>query len=361
MADGEDSLNDESNKMTNSGDMYHLGLRIICLCGMWYTSSLLQNVINKHLFGEFPYPATVSMCHMLAVAVFLAPVLRLWNVPQPEVVIDKRAFYKLIIPLAFGKFFASVSAEFSILKVSVSFAHTVKATMPIFTVMLSRLVLKEKQTTMIYLSLIPIIFGVMVATLTEASFDNMGLAMALVATITFALQNVYSKKALRDIGIHHLRLLLIIGQLATVMLLPIWVVVDLRRILTDTETLQRLNWVWVLSLLVTSGFFNFLQNIFAFSVLNLITPLSYSIANASKRIFVIMLSLLMLRNPVTLVNILGMLTAILGVLLYNMAKYRSNMQKHKPYLPSVASDLLDGRLISNPETMRNGHPPQYNV
>lgn len=34
----------------------------------------------------------------------------------------------------------------------------------------------------------------MVATLTEASFDNMGLAMALVATITFALQNVYSKK-----------------------------------------------------------------------------------------------------------------------------------------------------------------------
>ena len=124
MADGENSPNDESNKMTNSGDMYHLGLRILCLCGMWYTSSLLQNVINKHLFGEFPYPATVSMCHMLAVAVFLAPVLRLWNVPQPEVVIDKRAFYKLIIPLAFGKFFASVSAEFSILKVSVSFAHT---------------------------------------------------------------------------------------------------------------------------------------------------------------------------------------------------------------------------------------------
>ncbi len=125
-------------------------------------------------------------------------------------------------------------------------------------------------------------------------------------------------KALRDIGIHHLRLLLIIGQLATVMLLPIWVVVDLRRILTDSEMLQRVNWVWTLSLLFTSGFFNFLQNIFAFSVLNLITPLSYSIANASKRIFVIMLSLLMLRNPVTLINILGMLTAILGVLLYNM-------------------------------------------
>ena len=46
-------------------------------------------------------------------------------------------------------------------------------------------------------------------------------------------------QALRDIGMHHLRLLLIIGQLATVMLLPIWVVVDLRRILSDTELVMK--------------------------------------------------------------------------------------------------------------------------
>jgi solute carrier family 35, member E1 len=105
--------------------------------------------------------------------------------------------------------------------------------------------------------------------------------------------------------------------------------------------------------LFTDGVLNWLQNILAFSVLSLVQPLSYAVASASKRIFVIAISLFILGNPVTWLNIVGMLMAIIGVLCYNRAKYFARV--HKTSLPSYESDkIYQAPLLSNGKHYQNG-------
>ncbi|XP_060527886.1 solute carrier family 35 member E1 homolog isoform X3 [Cylas formicarius] len=272
---------------------------IVLLCVLWYAVSSTNNVVGKTVLSEFPYPMTMTMVQLLSITVLSGPLFNIWGV-RKYAGMSWQYYLKLIVPLAFGKFVASVFSHVSIWKVPVSYAHTVKATMPLFTVVLSRIIMA-------------------IATLTEISFDLVGLISALVATAGFSLQNIFSKKVLRDTNVHHLRLLHILGRLALVMFLPVWAYIDLRSLWNDKSVAYQD--YRVIALLIVDGVLNWLQNIVAFSVLSLVTPLTYAVANCSKRIFVIAVSLFVLGNPVTRLNVCGMLTAIFGVLFYNKAKY----------------------------------------
>lgn len=103
-------------------------LRVPALCLAWYALSAGGNVVNKVLLGEFPRPVTVSLCHVLGLVALLPPLLRAWRVPAAgPAQLPPRAYPRLILPLAFGKYLASVSAHVSLWRVPVSYAHTGEA------------------------------------------------------------------------------------------------------------------------------------------------------------------------------------------------------------------------------------------
>ena len=280
------------------------GLRIVFICICWYIVSSFNGVLGKTILSQFPFPMTMTMVQLASIAAWSPPLLKLLGVRNYESS-SWTYYWKMLFPLAFAKFLSSVLAHISIWKVPVSYAHTVKASMPIFTVLITRVCLGTKHSTLTYMSLLPIVGGVAVATMSEVAFDVMGLATALAATCGFAIITIFSKQALRETGMHHLRLLQELGKVAAVMFLPFWLLGDGPRILPEltSETL---------TLLVVDGALHWLQNILAFTLLKLVTSLTYAVANVTKRIAVISVSLLLLKNPVTFVNLGGMAMAIIG-------------------------------------------------
>merc|ERR1719348_2817843 len=111
-----------------------------------------------------------------------------------------------------------------------------------------------KHSSKVYFSLLPIVGGVAIATLSEVSFDLMGLASALSATASSAVITVYSKEALRDTGMHHLRLLHKLGMMAAIMFFPVWLLVDAPKIPSELNS-------EIFTLLVVDGCLHWMQNI----------------------------------------------------------------------------------------------------
>jgi solute carrier family 35 protein E1 len=93
--------------------------------------------------------------------------------------------------------------------------------------------------------------------------------------------------------------------------------------------------------MLLDGFCNFIYNVLAFTLISQLSPLSYAIAGSAKRLVVITISILVLHNPVTKINLFGISLALFGVVLYNQIKYLEKKPKlaiktivEQPTLPS---------------------------
>ncbi|VDM80797.1 unnamed protein product [Strongylus vulgaris] len=174
--------------------------------------------------------------------------------------------------------------------------------MPLFAVFLSRFVLKESHSYKVYLSLLPIVAGVIIASATELSFSMIGMFSALFSTCTYSFLNILVKKLLKESDIHPIRLLAMNSQLAALMVFPFWLFNDAFTMVSNFGSIEAsapTPDLWMLCLLAMTGVLSFMQSVCAFSLIHELTALSYAVCNATKRITVIGSSLVTLHNPVT--------------------------------------------------------------
>lgn len=209
----------------------------------------------------------------------------------------------------------------SLKNVAVSFAETVKSSAPIFTVIMSRLILGEYTGLLVNLSLVPVMGGLALCTATEMSFNILGFSAALSTNIMDCLQNVFSKKLLSGdkYRFSAAELQFYTSAAAVAMLVPAWIFfMDLPVIGRSGKSFSYTQ--DVVLLLLMDGVLFHLQSVTAYALMGRISPVTFSVASTAKHALSIWLSIIIFGNKITSLSAVGTVLVTAGVLLYNKAK-----------------------------------------
>ena len=82
-------------------------------------------------------------------------------------------------------------------------------------------------------------------------------------------------------------------------------------------------------MLVFNGAVFYAQSLFAYSLMSLISPITFSVSNTVKRAGLIWFSVLVFGNAVTAVGAFGTLLVIFGVFLYQRARQMESAERER--------------------------------
>ncbi|XP_064110905.1 solute carrier family 35 member E2A-like [Macrobrachium nipponense] len=174
----------------------------------------------------------------------------------------------------------------------------------------------ERTGTFVFLSLIPVMLGLALCSSNELSFSMIGFMCALTTNLCECVQSVVSKSLLSD-GTYRYNpaeLQFYPNLAAVIFQLPTWYfLVDFKKL--STQMNHDLAFAIFLDGVSFHG-----QTITAYVLMSYVNPVTYSVANTTKRAFLIWLSVLLFGNPVTLWSGVGTGVVIAGVLLYSKAR-----------------------------------------
>ncbi|WMV21448.1 hypothetical protein MTR67_014833 [Solanum verrucosum] len=289
------------------------------LFGLWYLFNIYFNIYNKQVLKAFPYPVTVTLAQFAvgSVLVILMWTLNLYKRPKIS-----GAQLVAILPLAAVHTLGNLFTNMSLGKVSVSFTHTIKAMEPFFSVVLSAMFLGEFPTLWVLSSLLPIVGGVGLASMTEASFNWAGFWSAMASNLTNQSRNVLSKKFMvrKEESLDNITLFSIITIMSFFLLAPYAFFtegVKFTPAYLEAAGLN-VNQLYTRSLIAALCFHAYQQ--VSYMILQRVSPVTHSVGNCVKRVVVIVTSVLFFRTPVSPINGLGTGIALAGVFLYSRVK-----------------------------------------
>ncbi|CAG8761237.1 42031_t:CDS:2 [Gigaspora margarita] len=182
---------------------------------------------------------------------------------------------------------------------------------PIFTIVLSITFLKKQFTTMTYISLLPVVLGVVFATVGDYYFTKMGFFLTVLGTILAALKTVVTNRVqVGRLKLHPLDLLLRMSPLAFVQtVIYAYVTGELQRVRAFSRTEMTTSLVFAL---ITNGVIAFFLNVVSFTANKKTSALTMTVAGNVKQVLSIILAVMIFNLTITPTNGLGIFLTLVG-------------------------------------------------
>ena len=353
-------------------------------------SSALTNTSSKSILNAFPKPATLTLIQFAFVASFcilfswlatVFPVLPK-NVPalRHGIRYPTREVLKTTLPLAAFQIGGHLLSSTATAKIPVSLVHTIKGLSPLFTVVAYRVIFDIRYPVATYLSLIPLTLGVMLACSAEFKGNIFGITYAFLAAIIFVTQNIFSKRLFNEAAaaeasglqtrkLDKLNLLCYSSSLAFLITSPIWFWSEGIPLLRDffhdgsldlaegAPSLPAFDHGRLALEFVFNGTFHFSQNIIAFVLLSMVSPVTYSVASLIKRVFVVVIAIFWFKNSTTKIQGFGIALTFFGLYLYDRTSESNKADKKAKMMDIKEESILPLTNLAG-DVARNS-PPNF--
>lgn len=295
---------------------------------LWYIGNYYHNITATRSLsaggGTGGYPLLISTCYQGVGALYA---LFLWAAPDarplPKITWSD---YVKTLPVGFAAAGAHMASCFALSAGSLSFVQIVKAMEPAFAAVIGVMFYSTNVSAMRWMCLVPIIGGVLLASMGELGFAWSSLFVASVANAFAAIKGNENKKLFMTEGLKD-RMGSVGNQFAITTLnsfffcLVLTLICEGHKLGSFVELLRTGGSLGegtvVFNNMIASGLWFYFYNELSTITLDKTSAVTQSVLNTAKRAFVMVGAAIVLREDMSALKLTGSLVSIGGVFLYS--------------------------------------------
>lgn len=297
-------------------------------------SSVSIVICNKALMSNlgFPFATTLTSWHLMVTYCTLHVAQRLNFFENKAVDMKTVILFGILNGISIG--FLNLSLGFN----SIGFYQMTKLAIIPFTVLLETLFLNKQFSQKVKLSLFLLLVGVGIASITDLQLNLVGTILSLLAIATTCVGQILTNTIQKRLNVSSTQLLYQSAPFQAAILFVSGPFVD--QCLTKQNVFAFKYSPIVLGFIILSCLIAVSVNFSTFLVIGKTSPVTYQVLGHLKTCLVLAFGYTLLHDPFTSRNIIGILIAILGMVLYS---YFCSIESKKKQLGdlSAASQIKD--------------------